>query len=272
MKRSILLAFAALSLFSCSKSDNGSTPEPEASKSTILLTRVIETTGGSPSVRMEYTYNGKQMTRAGYGKLANGTYGYWYDFAYNTQGQLTGMTAFSNTITPTTKKADVTWTNGELTKIIFTKFDNTTRENTFTYASGRLTTDRAVFSASSIIDNKYTYDASGRNTKIEFKETTNAGSGIYEFTAFDDKKSIVSSLPNWTFFLAYSYDLEVFSDSYGANNPLSEKYTTTGYTYPSNETYTYSYTYNGYGYPATMTKKDGSGYTTSYAYEYTEVK
>ncbi len=272
MKRSILLAFAALSLFSCSKSNNGSTPEPEASRSTILLTRVTETTGGSPSVRLEYTYNGKQMTRASYGKLANGTFSYWQDLSYNTQGQLTAMTSSSNTLTPTYKKADVSWSNGNLSKISFTLYNNSVNENTYTYDNGRIATDRAVFSTNSATDSKYSYDANGRNTRIEFKDVYSAGSGVYEFSSFDDKKSIISALPNWVFFIAYGYSAEVFGDNYGTNNPLTAKYTTSGYTYPTNETYTYIYTYNSYGYPATMTRKVSGGSTTSYAYDYIVVK
>jgi hypothetical protein len=269
MKRLILMAFAALTLFSCSKSNNGSTPEPEMAQPTVLLKRITETTGGTSSVSMELTYNGKQLAKASYGKNTNGTFAIDHNFTYNTSGQLNGMSVTSTIPQPTYKKADITVVGSDVTNVSFTRYDNTLTNVFFTYNGGKLATQQ-ISTGSASNGSTYTYDANGRNTRQQY--INGNINSTYEYTSFDDKKNVLSALPYWSYFKAYSYNMNGLDNGYGANNSLLGKLTSTGGTYPTNETYTYSYTYNSFGYPATMTMKDNTGYTTSYAYDYIEVK
>ncbi|WP_158827669.1 hypothetical protein [Mucilaginibacter lacusdianchii] len=270
MKKIIILALSVTTLFaSCSKSSN----EPETTQPTLLLKRITETTDGTPVVNIELTYNGKQLTKASYEKNANGSFAIEHNFTYNSYGQLTGMNVTSTIPQPTYKKADITYNGNDLAQVSFTRYDNTLTKVSYTYNNGKLATEK-MENTGSTINSQYTYDASGHNTKQTYSSISGGQTlnGTYEFSTFDDKKSLISALPSWIYFKAYSYDMQGLGDAFGTNNALTGKLTATGGTYPTNETYTYSYTYNSYGYPATMTRKDNTGSIQSFSYDYIEVK
>lgn len=272
MKRSILLAFAALTLFSCSKSNNGSTPEPETTQPTYLLKRVTETSGGTSTVNVEFTYNGKQVTKAGYFKKANGSFEYEHAFNYDAQGKLINVTENRAQSKPTYTKADVNYFSNAISSIVLSYSAGVTQTRTLTFGNDRLVASFITNSnQNSTSDLKYTYNGAGNITKIENTGTSSFGQSKItdEFSSFDDKKNVLSALPVAIFYQAVESvsGLEFF---YGNNNPTTHKNT---YTAGQVFNYTFSYTYNSGGYPTSMTVKQvGTSDQTVYTYEYVEVK
>ncbi|RVU01271.1 hypothetical protein EOD41_04705 [Mucilaginibacter limnophilus] len=265
MKRSILLAFAALTLFSCSKSSS-TNEEPKPEEPTVLLTKIINNTTGDTYYGkpiMEFTYNGKQLTKSTI---------YHYSitpdvetniFVYDGRGILTGTTiSHTRSNTYDYAKSTVTLSGSNVGNIKFYKSGNVLgAEHTLTYSNGNLT---KWFNPNEVEIN-YQYDANGNNTKQDATEYSNGNATNYKYTitnkSFDDKKNLTNALPYWIYFRAY---LQEHGLSYtpGAHNPVSFN--------DDGSEKVYSYTYNSYGYPASMTIS-GSGDTESYTYEYTEV-
>jgi len=272
MKRLLLLAFAALTLFSCSKSGGDSTPEPEATKPTLLLKRVTETSGGTSTVNVEFTYSGKQVTKASYFKKANGTFEYEHAFTYDAQGKLLNAIENRAQSKPTYSRADVNYFSNTISNIVLTYSGGVTQKRTLTFGNDLLAASFITSSnQNSTSDIRYTYNSAGNIIKIE--NTANGSFGTSkitdEFTSFDDKKNVLLALPVAIYYQTVETvgGLEYFI---GNNNPLTHKNT---YTQGQVFNYTFSYTYNSSGYPTTMTLKQvGTSDQTVYSYEYIEAK
>ncbi|WP_295772380.1 hypothetical protein [uncultured Mucilaginibacter sp.] len=272
MKRFILLAFAALTLFSCSKSGNGTTPEPEPTKPSLLLKSVTETTSGTPSVQVEFTYNGKQVTKASYLKKSNGAFEYEHAFTYDAQGKLLSVTENRPQPAPTYSKADVNYFSDIISNIVLNYSGGVTQTRRLTFSNNRLVENFVTNSnQNSTSTLAYTYNASGNITKIENTVVNIFGQSKTsdEFSTFDDKKNVLSALPIAIFYQTVE-QVDGLEFCFGANNPLTHKNT---YTQGQVFNYTISYTYNSSGYPTSLTVKQvGTSKQETYTYEYIEVK
>lgn len=279
MKKAALLILTAFTLFACSKSS--SDEEPEAQHGTVLLKRVTEVVRGDSTINVEFTYDGTRLTYARYVKNPDSAFLYEQGFTYNTQGQLTGMVSYPSWgSSAKIRRAIVNYTGNNVSEINFTMYDDRKDRVLFTFANGRLISKRQDYNdGTSTYEESYTYDNNGRNTKRDYVNAYIAGNGAeyytgtYTFSNFDDKKTVLSALPNQEFFTAYAYDMHGVYENFGNNNPSNGQLVGTGDEgFPINQTYTYTYTYNSLGYPATMTKKLKDGATWKFYYDYIEVK
>lgn len=266
MKRTLskLLLGAALFLTSCSKSSDSNPEEPSTNQPTVLLTRITNVTPNNRDngkVEAEFTYTGKQLTRASlYKQAGTSNFEESHLFNYNAQGQLTGATINSGQYGY--RKSEVTYNGNNMGTISFTRYDNTVRGHTLTYQNGKLALWRMDVGFGIQVSCEYTYDNNGHNTKrIDTEQSTPARAYTYNYATFDSQGNLPSTLPNWIYFKAYG--VGGLGDVIGINNPL------TGTEDGSNSTY--SYTYNSSGYPTKVTTTVGTRQTV-YAYEYTEVK
>lgn len=267
MKQTLsILLLAALLTTSCSKSSSP-TEDPKPEEPTVLLSKVINNTTGDTDFGkpiIEFTYNGKQLTKA---TIYN--YSITPDvetniFVYDGNGKLTGTT-ISHTMSNTYDfaKSTITLNGTNVGNIKFYKTGNAVAaEHTLTYSNGNLT---KWFNPNEV-EISYQYDANGNNTKQDATEYSNGNATNYKYTitnkSFDDKKNLTKALPYWIYFRAYLQD-HGLSYTPGTHNPVSVD--------DDGTENVYSYTYNSYGYPATMTVSGGNR-TESYTYEYTEEK
>jgi hypothetical protein len=263
MKHSLsLLLLAALLATSCSKS--GSNPEePTKQEPTILLTKVTNQTQGTQDYGKtiaEFTYNGKQLTKALFYNYSIPTIIETDNFNYNSQGQLTGANITYSNGNPTVT-ATVTYNGSYASNVTFKRNNTAFAENSLTYQNGKLV---RWFNPRDV-DMIYTYDNVGHNIKQVANEyvngTANGKAYTYEYLSFDDKHNLTDALPNWVFFRVGNGE-EGLGYILGANNPVN--ITELG------AAKTFTYEYNSADYPTKISKSGNS--PKAYSYEYITVQ
>jgi len=266
MKKTSTLLLLAATLITACKKDNSSAPTP-TTNATVLLTKITNNINGDPGFGksfIEFSYNGKQLTKAV-------LYEYKQDgsvnntetttFNYDSKANLRGTTItesnpfryvsyVSTTMTATGNNV------GEL-KIYGT--NNTLYDDiTFNYQNGRLSSSTSTSNGV----NTYTYNSDGNNTQ---RVTDHALLN----KSFDTKSNLLGALPYWVYFT----NIQFTDDDYqgvplhpGKNNVVS-------FDDGMGNAGTYTYQYNDLGYPSvsTSTLKDSKGNILSYKYTYSQV-
>lgn len=264
MKQTLsVLLLAATIISSCSKSSSNKTTK---STPTVLLTEVIDNISGDPYIGKplyQFTYNGKQLTKA----VIN-HYSITPDvetdlFNYDSNGHLTGTTISHSLVNSYDDvSSTVTYSGDNISEIQFYSAPNVLDKNMdikLTYANGKLT---HWFNSYEVSDT-YTYDSNGNNTTevaTEYQSGQPDGSVSTTINSgFDNQSNLTQAVPLWIYFRAYTED-QCLAYTPGTNNPLTSN---------DGGAFTYTYQYNSYGYPSAIT--GAGGYPQSYTYQYTQV-
>jgi len=258
-----LLLVAALMATSCSKSGSNTPDEPTKQEPTVLLTKVINQTQGTQDYGKtiaEFTYDGKQLTKALFYNYSIPTIIETDNFNYNSQGQLTGANITYSNGNPNVI-ATVTYNGTYPSNITFKRDNAVIGDNSLTYQNGRLT---RWFNPRDV-DMVYTYDNAGHNIKQVANEyvngTANGKVYTYEYLSFDNKHNLTDALPNWVFFRVGNGE-EGLGYIIGVNNPVNITELGTAKTN--------TYEYNSAGYPTKISK--GGNSPRAYSYEYITVQ
>jgi hypothetical protein len=262
MKHSLsLMLLVALLATSCSKSGSNTPDEPTKLEPTVLITKVTNLTQGQDYGKTiaEFTYNGKQLTKALFYNYSIPTIIETDNFNYNAQGQLTGANIIYSNGNPNVT-ATVTYNGTYPSNVTFKRDNVVIGDNTLTYQNGRLV---RWFNPRDV-DMVYTYDNAGHNIKQVANEYINGSANgkvyTYNYLTFDNKHNLTDALPIWVFFRVGSGE-ESLSYIPGLNNAV------TGNEIGINTTY--GYEYNSAGYVTKMSYS--SGRKQSYGYEYITV-
>ncbi|MFD0751273.1 hypothetical protein ACFQZS_14075 [Mucilaginibacter calamicampi] len=224
------------------------------------MSKIIDNTPGSADYGkpiIEFTYNGKQLTKAVRGSVT-------HLFLYDGNGKLTGTS-----ITQTSQnnngviKSVITTSGSDITNIKLLKAgDVLSAEHQITYQNGNVT---KWFNPNSV-EILYQYDGNGNNTTLNIAEYSGGKPNGFTYLttnkSFDDKNNFTKAMPYWIYFRTYHQN-EFIGFVPGNHNPVTFN--------EGGSDKVYNYTYNSNGYPVSRTYI-GSRTTESYFYEYIEVK
>jgi hypothetical protein len=287
MKAPVLLLFVVILITSCKKESNNNLAQtntvktdtakkdttkvipPPVTTPIVLLSAIIDNITGDPGFGKpvaQFTYNGKQLSKALIYYYAPTSSVLEIDFNYDSNGFLTNTTTLSGGSSDIT---DFTYSGVDLSGFssVASPGELGGFNYTITYQGGRLTgvqysdVGRAGLFQS---QDTYVYDSNGNNTKetsigtVDNNPNPDPGVNyIYTNLNFDDKHNLSQTLPFWIYFRT---DLKnpAFTFAPGVNNPVNAN--------DSGTNFTYAYEYNSDGYPTKISWTDPT--PVSYVYQY----